>query len=83
MAKYNVGDKVRVRSDLKFGQKYGSDVFVRGMEVMLGKEAHIASIRDISGIKYTIHECSYNWTDEMFEDEPICEPISLDISCLL
>lgn len=81
---HEVGDKVIVRSDLKVGQKYGNDVFVRRMEVMLGKEAHIASVRyTIGGIKYTISECCYNWTDEMFEDEQICEPISLDISSFL
>ena len=69
MAKYKVGDKVRVRSDLKLGRLYlmedeeTRDSFVKPMDNLLGK---VVTIKEIT-TKYRIEEMAYNWTDEMFE----------------
>ena len=64
--KYKIGDKVRVRKDLKFNLNYGDDVFVTGMEKFKGK---IVTINHITNEKYCIMEDKnkYSWTDEMFE----------------
>lgn len=71
MAKYKVGDKVRVRSDLKCHKVYymedkeTGDSFVEGMDELLGK---VVTIKEINMFqKYRIEEMEYNWTDEMFE----------------
>lgn len=69
MAKYKVGDKVRVRSDLKLGRLYlmedeeTRDSFVKPMDNLLGK---VVTIKEIT-TKYRIEEMALNWTDEMFE----------------
>ena len=69
MAKYKVGDKVRVRSDLILGRRYlmedkeTGDVFVVPMDNLLGK---VVTIKVITR-KYLIEEMAFNWTDEMFE----------------
>lgn len=34
MMKYKVGDRVRIRKDLKFGELYGGCSFVRDAELM-------------------------------------------------
>ena len=64
--KYKVGDKVRVRSDLKANIKYGSQVFARDMDVYCGKNVEISDALDSA---YYIQEDDYGffWTDEMFE----------------
>ena len=41
---FKVGDKVRIRKDLKVGERYGGDIFVENMVCMLGKKATIDSI---------------------------------------
>lgn len=72
--KYQPGDKVRVKSDLKVGESYymddkvSSDCFMKDMQRFSGK---IVTIDSISSWKtYEIKEdaFNYNWTDEMFED---------------
>ena len=72
--KYQPGDKVRVKSDLKVGESYymddkvSSDCFMKDMQQFSGK---IVTIDFISSWKtYEIKEddFNYNWTDEMFED---------------
>ena len=69
MAKYKVGDKVRVRSDLILGRRYlmedkeTGDSFIEPMDDLLGK---VVTIKEIAR-KYRIEEMAYNWTDEMFE----------------
>lgn len=71
MAKYKVGDKVRVRSDLKLGKHYlmedeeTGDSFVKPMDNLLGKVVTIKEITDRQ--KYRIEEMGFNWTDKMFE----------------
>lgn len=64
MAKYKVGDKVRVRHDLKAGLRVPCSV-VSGMEKFAGKTATITEVRARS---YDIKEDGgrWNWSDEMF-----------------
>lgn len=66
--KFNVGDKVRIRKDLKSYKTYGSHTFVPSMGCMCGK---IATIRDVGneGDDFTIEECSFYWTPEMVESK--------------
>jgi hypothetical protein len=62
--KYKVGDKVRVRKDLKVGERYGV-YFNEDMAKFIGEEVTI----DHAGpIGYRIKEERWNWTDEMFEE---------------
>lgn len=65
--KYKVGDKVRVRKDLKVDKCYGDDRFISEMKKYLGKTVTISCI---VGNKYYIAEDGeeWYWTDEMFED---------------
>jgi hypothetical protein len=75
MAKYKAGDKVRVRSDLKVGNKYYmsdgkyQDSVTEQMYEMAGKEATIQHVFE----KYKIIGYGQNWTDGMFEDKEINE----------
>ena len=64
--RYRVGDKVRVRSNLKANIRYGGQVFTRGMEIHCGKNVEITDALDSA---YYIQEDNYgfSWTDEMFE----------------
>lgn len=64
--KYKVGDKVRVRSDLKENIRYGGQIFARDMAVHCGKNVEISKVNDAS---YCIKESDreWFWTDEMFE----------------
>lgn len=65
MAKYKVGDKVRVRHDLEVGEDYGCMVFLSSMSKMRGKVVRIKKWR---GCSYEIEEHDDPfWTDEMFE----------------
>lgn len=72
--KYKVGDKVRVRPDLKEWETYRNknnaitDIVTEPMRRMGGKVATIAMIVDG---KYCIEEDGkkWHWTDEMFEEE--------------
>ena len=63
--KYKIGDKVRVREDLKIDDKYGGCLFARGMKRFKGKEVTITNTLDNYN-RYLIE--GYKWTDEMFED---------------
>lgn len=60
--KYKVGDKVKVRSDLKTSELYGSLCVLD--EMIKKKTVTIASVHD--GY-YKVVEDDYEWTDEMFE----------------
>lgn len=73
---YEIGDFVRIRSDLKCNEKYGIHIFIPHMEKFKGK---IVEITDAGGIIrercYRIkgldgEESDYLWTKEMFDDEP-------------
>lgn len=64
--KYKVGDKVRIRSDLKENTRYGGEIFARDMAEYLGKTVEIIKVLDdVYCIKGTERE--WHWTDEMFE----------------
>lgn len=64
--RYKVGDKVKVRSDLKENIRYGGQIFARDMAVHCGKNVEISKVHDDA---YCIKESDreWFWTDEMFE----------------
>lgn len=72
--KYKVGDKVKVRKDLKLNREYKMfnsavwDDVTDGMMLLKGK---LVTVDGIGRRGYLIKEdeCHYNWTDEMFESE--------------
>lgn len=67
--KYKVGDKVRVRKDLKAGKIYymeRSSININAVVDMCKLAGEIVTILTV-GSKYTIKEDLYEWTDEMFE----------------
>ena len=65
--KYKVGDKVKVREDLKIGKSYNKKTFVDSMEKYKGQ---IVTIKVVYGDRYRIEEDNQDWywTDEMLED---------------
>ena len=62
--KYKVGDKVRVRKDLKPGNFYGKDYYISSMDKFKGEKCVITEIWDQS---YQINNFGYWWSEEMFE----------------
>ena len=71
--KYKVGDKVRVRKDLKPGNFYGKDYYISSMDKFKGEKCVITEIWDQS---YQINNFGYWWSEEMFEsidDEEVLE----------
>ena len=72
--KFKVGDKVRVREDLKVGEKYSGEKFTRPMCGFRGKIVEIDDVWDFGG--YDLKEDDENWlfTDEMLE--PIEDPLA-------
>lgn len=68
---YKVGDKVRVRGDLKTGELYGGIPFPSYMNRLSGKQGTIRLI-DSRDDTCKIKEDSddYWWTKEMFESNP-------------
>lgn len=64
--KYKVGDKVRVVSILKAGEKYGDEKFTKYMEKYRGE---VVTISKVYCNRYCIKEDyeGWYWTDEMFE----------------
>jgi hypothetical protein len=63
--KYKVGDKVKVRNDLKAYEIYGSNMLTKSMEKFAGKTVTISGVGITS---YAIEEMKVAyWTDEMFE----------------
>jgi hypothetical protein len=78
--KYKVGEKVRVKSNLKVGESYcmadgvGHDSFVGEMAYHSGC---VVTISEMSMDKYRVEECAgWNFTDEMLEpvQEVVPEP---------
>lgn len=71
--KYNPGDMVRIRNDLKYGRKYGTHYFTKNLISYMGKEFKIAKqcLPDVPDVCYYIlegleDEHAY-FTDEMLE----------------
>lgn len=63
--KYKVGDKVKVRKDLKVGNVYGLCLFTEEMKDFCGKVVRIA---DVNRMDYCIDSSDCYWTDDMFEE---------------
>ena len=63
--KYKVGDKVKVRSDLKCEEYYDGVPFTSEMNRFKGMEITIARVN--YGGYYEVLETPYNFTDEMLE----------------
>lgn len=69
--RYKVGDKVKVKSDLKNGGLYDSVAFILEMDRFLGKYVTIREI-DIKAFRvpvYKVKESEFAFTDAMLEDE--------------
>lgn len=67
--KHKVGDKVRIRRDLKTLEVYGDQLFVEQMDKYKGESVTISEVfSDTYYIKEDKGE-NWSWTDEMFEAE--------------
>ena len=66
--KYKVGDKGKIRKDLKVGGIYGGCRFASLMQNVAGKIARIKGVSKRAGC-YRIDLNQFLWTDEMFEDD--------------
>lgn len=64
--KFKVGDRVRVRKDLKYNSFYGG---VRVNDEMINNKGKILTIIGIDGRTYLMEGSSWFWTDEMFENK--------------
>ena len=65
MNKFKVGDKVRLRDDLKVGEEYGEVSFSSSMNKLKGKELTIEGM-SLKG-NYEIEESYFFLSDEMLE----------------
>lgn len=65
---YKVGDKVKIREDLKVDERYNELFFVKDMEKYKGK---IATITRLSSIQHSydidIDDGDWSWTDDMLK----------------
>lgn len=70
--KYKVGDKVRIRKDLKVGERYDGVIVREEMIELVGKTLTISDVHNFGedDIDYYLNEDEncYYWTDSMFED---------------
>lgn len=66
--KYKVGDKVKIRKDLKVGQMYGGCLFTEKMNNLVGETARITYIYRHNR-KYQVASSHSFWADEMFEED--------------
>lgn len=69
--KYKVGDKVRVREDLRDGKTYGGMEFVSEMNQFKGRKFTITNI--VNNMYFLESTFDWLWTDEMFgfaENQP-------------
>lgn len=69
MAKFKVGDKVRVKKNLHVGESYHGVCFCGDMKPYLGKILTIALV-DSDG-DYHVMETGNFWSDGMFESTPV------------
>ena len=71
MSKYNVGDKVVVKKDLKLNTDYDDQTFVYGMDKLQGKVCTISKVTyDDDGDSYDEYELeedtgNYSWSNSM------------------
>jgi len=59
---YKVNDKVNVKKNLKVGQMYGKDRFVKYM-----KDTKVITIKAIEYGEYVANENGFSYTDEMID----------------
>ena len=64
--KFKVGDRVRVRKDLKYSNFYGG---VRVNDEMVNNKGKILTIIGIDNGAYLMEGSQWFWTDEMFESK--------------
>ena len=67
---FKVGDKIRIRENLKVGRVYGRVNFTRPMIEFLGKEATITDIVEVGYVSLDIDNDRFLWSTEMFEYKP-------------
>lgn len=75
VARYNVGDIVKVKEDLKMNEIYGEYYVASDMLKFSGRKVTIKSVEYDS---YRILESGFYWTDEMFEETIKTEEIDID-----
>lgn len=66
--KYKVGDKVKIREDLKFSTYYGSKAVSYAMTEYNGTICTIDKIIDDDSFKIKEDDGKWSWTEEMFEE---------------
>ena len=64
--KYQVGDKVLVRSDLEEGKTYGDEVVISDMLYFKGKIVTIEHVDHPNHYRIKEDSDQWHWTDEMF-----------------
>lgn len=68
--KYKVGDKVKIRKDLRNGEIYGDCLCIGGMQNLAGKVVCITEVHKNYGrYRYRVASSHLYWTDEMFEED--------------
>ena len=79
--KHQIGDKVKIRSDLNFDDKYYMqdglilNDYMYAYESMIACAGQEATIIDIFNHSYALFVCGdigYHWHDEMFEEDVQC-----------
>ena len=70
--KYKVGDKVRVRKDLRVFHFYDGIDFVAGMHIYRGKTCTVSKIVDGRTYRFKEDKGAWAWSDKMLEPAPIC-----------
>jgi ribosomal protein L19 len=76
-----IGDKVRVKTNLESGKRYGVNSFVGKMEKYKGKVATIVGHTGSGNYELDVDGGDWGWTREMLEDvsEPVVEVKKIDV----
>lgn len=87
MAKYNVGDKVKIRHDLRGNKRYEGLFCNSDMKRLRGKEMTIGRVLYATNRQHDEYQLredvmGWLWCDAMFEDDAP-DPVSLDVSSIL
>ena len=69
MVRYYIGDKVKIRSDLVAGCRYGNDIFCYPMTDYLGKIVTI--VENLYNGNYRIDCSGFCYTNEMIEGKVV------------
>lgn len=73
MAKYKIGDKIKIREDLKGGCYYNEVYFNTDMEEYRGKIATIMGLVNSKSYWIDLDEQFWYWSDDMFENDILTE----------